>query len=651
MRLLLVGCVLLICLTGCRAQSDVGEIAALVPAPLERSAIITEILERTERLLDSNDDPKYSVSRRDCRELLAQTKARYGDIKSNTAKFEKQFQELEDAELDPAEKENAFGMILLKMSQAGLAPEAAQKAEAHSSPMIRAIAPYILGRLQIEAGQYDNARQSFIRALTKLKTAPESHLKRALVNTIIQFAWMNGSMADVILIAENCVPKAEEDEDSGFVFAQAWCKVHKNDLTAGKFEPFLKRAEAATDDQAKANYVRAVIKEQMKRGNFADVSKTIDRIFPPGAEKKKVAADVAAIFGRFDGRDLCLETWAIVCTQYGKLTEAKTIADSIEELKRRDAAINKMIGVLIGKDVKATVLYGLMPDTILGGDAPDEEIPAPKYSEAELLKFCRWYAATAEQQPYTTARIKRTASAAGLMSRFGFKKEANELFDKAFAGVLAVEKDDWHYAVEPIITHRIGAGDVDAALELIEKLAESGAAVPVYQKISWLCAMEKFDDALALADQENKEFYLGEIANALVAADRKEDARKIFKKIIASESQYLDVGGLLQLGMVDEAFQYIERYPNATVKAQALMRALALQQLKGGSIADTDKTKILLEVVKQVEKMDAQYDGDRHKELERVLNALLADPKIAERLLGKPNRRSASFLYTTGHSA
>ena len=623
--------ILFLC-AGCVANSDVDAIRALVPASQTPSAVITEMFEQIERILDSNDDPVHSVSRKSCRKLLARAKARYGDTKGGAALFEKQFEEL--ANLEPDEKEIAFGILLLEMGEASLAPDAARKAEAHASPTVRAIAPIILGQLQFLDSQDEDARNSFKRALTMLKNAPESLLKTNLVFQIITDVEMSDSMPDVILFAEECIPKKQEDFQSlpRFMFSQTWCKVHKDDLAAGKFEPFLKRAEAEIDDRAQADYVRAVIREQMRRDNFADVPKTIDRIFPPGADKKQVAADAAAIFGRFDGRDLCLETWAIGCTQYGKLADAMTVADSIEELSRRTAAINKMIGVLIGKDVQAMIFYEIFPDTLLGGDTPDKDISAPKYSEAELLKFCRWYAATEEQMPYTNAKIQRTASAAGLMRRFGFKKEADELFDKAFADVLATKESNRIYAVEPIITHRISAGEVDAALDFIGKLPENGIEVRAHQKVTWLCAMEKFDEAVAVAGEERQSHYLlADIGDSLLTLGRKEDAKKIFEKALASEDEYHDtmVGGLLiRAGMIDEAFRYVERFPTAQDRA-ALLTYIAQQQRADGNTTEADKT--LLEAVKQVEQIEPQYDGNRHMQLEAVLIQLVMDPRIIKR--------------------
>ena len=627
--------------TGCGAQSDANKVAALVPAPLARSSDVSEIFERVERLLDSNDDPTHNVSRKRCREILAQAKARYGDTKDNAAMFQKQMADIDAAKLEPEAKENAYGMILFQMSEAGLAPEAVRKAEAHSSPTIRAIAPYILGRLQFLAEQYEDARQSFMRSLTMLKTAPDSQSKTNIVIAIITLASLNDSMSDVPLFAEGCVSKNDKLWGDFFssTFADVWCKVHKDDLAAGNFELFLKRAETEADDRAQAEYVRAVIKEQMKRGQFADVPKTIDRIFPPGAEKKKVAADAAAIFGRFDGRDLCLETWAIGCVQHGKTREATTVADSIEELKRRNAAINKMIGVLIGKDVKSPVLYGLLPDTILGGDTPDDTISTPQYSEAEILEFCRWYAATTEQQPYTQMKIQRTASAAGLMLQFGFREEAEKLFDQAFDEVMATKvvtgmSDSRIFAVEPIINHRINAGDFDAVFDLLEnKFPENGINIPVFQKIPWLCAMGKFDDAIALAENEKRHDFWSQIGRSLIAADRKEDAKKVFEKALATETAFPDetlARNLLQVGMTDEAFRYIERFPNAETRASSLTSISMSQRLEGNT-AEADKT--LLKAIKEVEKMDATTDGNRHIRLEVILSALATDVKQIQRLL------------------
>ena len=629
--------VILACFTGC-GKSDVGGIKALLPVPLTPSAEIIEIFKRSEQILDSNDDPGHGVSRKHCREILAQVKARYGDTKNNAELFKKQFKELGAAKLKPDEKENAFGTILLRMSQAGLAPDAARKAEAASSPTIRAIAPFILGQLQFGAERYADARKSFLRTLTLLKTAPESRLKDNLIFGIVTLAEMNDSMLDVVVTAEGCVSKNWQQQIPGVAFSQAWCKIHKDDLIAGRFELILKRAEAAENDQAKAEYVRAVIKEQMKRGEFAGIQTTIDRIFPSGTPKKEVPADQAAIFGRFDGRDLCLETWAIGCTQHGKLADAMTIADSIEELKRRNATVNKMIGVLIGEDVKTTVLYGLLSDTFLGGDTPNADIPTPKYSDEELLKFCRWYAVTGEQWPPSLQKIQRTASAAGLMSRLGFKTEADELFDKAFADMLALErKNERIFAVEPIVKHRINAGDFDAVFDMIKKLSENEINVSASQKIEWFCAMDRFGDAIALASEENLNENLSnylwiQIGRDLAAADQKDEAKKIFEKVIALESAFPDrafVMDLLQVGMIDEAFRYVERLPNAESRSQAL-RGIAGRQWADGNTSDAEKT--LLEAIKQVEKMDAQYDGNRHVELQSILSMLTVDRKLIQLL-------------------
>jgi len=623
----------------CIAESDVDKIAALLTAPLTPSAEVTEIFERAERLLALyDDDPTYRRSRDRERawSRLAQAKARYGVPQGGVAIFDKQFKELEARTLTPQEKDEAFGVILLVMGEVGLAPDAARKAEAHPSPTVRAIAPYLLGELQFLNEQNEEVRKSFERALTLLAIAPESDLKTNLIYRIITYAGTDESMYDVILLAEDCGPIPEQYR---FIFSHAWCKVHQDDLATGKFEPFLKRAEAETDDHAQADFVRAVIKEQMKQGKFADVQKTIDRIFLPGADKKEVAADAAAIVGRFDGHDLCLETWAIGLTQHGKLAEAVTVIDSIEERSRRNATINKVIGILIGKDVEAKVLYGLLSDTMLGGDAPDEDIPAPKYTDTELLEFCRWYEALAEQMPRGGAKIKQTAAAAGLMSRLGFKKEAEELYDKAFADVLAFEGRDQFdtesvriHAVDAIVEFRIAADDIDAALEFIEKLPEHGFRVADYRKIWWFCAMGKFDDAIALVESDVQEdafsirtrgFHWETIIVSLFVADRSEEAEKILEKVVASgyavAPDEIRKTVLLQGGRIGEAFALFPYGSEGLLKT-------AWDQRMDGNMADAEKT--LLEAVKQAEQLP-------YKGLQPILVQLAFDPKMGRRLLSQ----------------
>ena len=614
---------------------NITKVEALLPPPLPLSPEVAEIFKLADQIYNASEEPSYRVFKSNHRDMLFQAKARYGDTKDSAEVFDKLFKELDAEPFDSSEKEGVFGMILVRMDQAGLTLDAVRKAEASSSPIVQAVAPYIIGRLQTEAEQYEGARKSFKQALELLRGTSELRLAGNIVFGIIHFASQDDSMLDVIVVAEACVPEEgfQHSPIPRFMFAQAWYKQYKDDLAAGRFEPFLKRAEAEKDDRAKAEYVRAVIKEQMKQGEFAEVPKTIDRFFPPGAPKKEVAADAAAIFGRFDGRDLCLETWAIGCTQHGKLTEAMTVADSIEELKRRNAAINKMIGVLIGKDVKATVLYGLLPDTILGGDAPDDEIPPPEYSEAELLEFCRWYAETAEQWPSSPQNIQRTAAAAGLMDRFGFKKEANELFEKAFANLLALERKEYlNYEAEPIIKHRIGTGDFDAVFALFEKLSENGIRI---DKIRWFLEMGKFDDAIALAE-ENKSSWK-QIGSAFIAADRKEEAQKAFERAMKLElaTEYPDpalVASLLQAEMIDQAFRYIEHLPNAERKAEALTW-IARKQWMDGDTTSAEKT--LLEAVRQVEKMDPQAEGNRHIRLQGILMVLGIDLKLVQRLSEK----------------
>jgi tetratricopeptide (TPR) repeat protein len=525
--------------------------------------------------------------------------------------------------------------------------------------------PFMRGQIQFRNNQYADAQKSFIQALTKLKTTQPSELGEEILIEIFTLASTDNALPDVTLFfIENFSSKKERmsdegwrsmfaPEDRGSIFAPAWCKVHKNDLAAGKFELFLRRAKAEPDDVGQAEYVRAVIREQMRRGRFADVPKTIDRIFPPGAAKKKVAGDVEANYGRFDGRDLCLETWAIGCTQRGRLAEARSVVESIEEERRRVATLNKMIGVLIGEDVKVTVYHGLQLDTQFGGDKPDSTIPAPKYTEAELLEFFRWYAATAEQQPHTMRKIQRTAAAAGMMLRLGFKKEANELFDKAFADVLAIE-NDWMKvsAAEAIIIYWCEGRDPEAALDFIEKLPENGIEVSVEQKIQWFCAIGKIDEAIALAGTDKDHWEL--INHTLSLINNKEHSKKFCEKVLASEEmiarlEEICANDIEQAGMftshlalaetIDEALRCVERFSD--VETRVATRGICLmyiaQQLRqAGNTEEADKA--LLEAVKILETVEMDEEDRRDQMFVILMELANVDMLQLEQCWGRWNK-------------
>jgi len=405
--------IFLTCLcAGCAAKSDVDadvavtEIAALVPAPLPKSAEITELFERAERFLHSNENvTSFQAIHAECLRMLVQAKARYGDTESYADLFKQRLKELDTTKLPPelrndphmAEalpqmKERALMMTLLEMSQTGLAVEAIRKAAANPSLCIRALVPYIRGELQFRAEQYEEAGKSFKQAMSEATIAPTSG-NNFIISEIMYLIAGNDAMLDVVLYVEECLP---EKKTYAFEIAKAWCKVHKDDLAAGNFEPFLQRAEEGTPFVQASVYVRAVIKEQMKQGKFDDVSKTIDLIFlPDEGNKNGLPANTALT--RSPWHNLCLEAWILGCIQHGKLAEAQTVADSIET----DNIVSKMIILLVGGDIAQDVLGKAkwMPLNIhISDNAIDKDISVPKYSDTELLEFCRWYAAKAENK-------------------------------------------------------------------------------------------------------------------------------------------------------------------------------------------------------------------------------------------------------------
>ena len=621
--------------TGCAAKPDfdgdaaVAEIAALVSAPLPQTAEITEFFERAERFLNSNEnDSSFRAIRENCLLLLAQTKAKYGDTKSYADMFKQRLKEIDTGKLPPelrndpnaAEfvnqmKESALVMNLLEMSRTGLAPEAIQRAASDSSPSVRAWVPYIRGELQFWAGQYEDASKSFKQAITEATTVPTDGRDNTIISEIMHLVAGHGAMLDVVLFVEECLPQ----NPYSFVIAKTWCKVHNDDLVAGNFEPFLKRAEAAPSGAAKSVYVRAVIKEQMKQGNFADVPKTIDRFFPQGHEC-----------------NLCLSAWVFGCIQHGRLAEAQIVADSTEGF-RHDIA-HQMIVLLFGRDTAQDVLGKAkwMPIGInISDNAIDRDIPVPKYSDAELLEFCRWYAAKADKQTTPISSMYWTVSAANLMFELGFKKEADELFDIALAKLLATNSSAWHNISSPVIAYQIRKGDFDDVLALHEKLVQNGMRVsslnPVAsRKIGWLCEMGKFDYAIALAEETEglTGALLATLVESLLAANRKEEAMKILEKLFTSDTDSYNriqrMYQLLQAGMIEEFSHYIERFPDAGDKAH-LQLILSSHLRADGNYADADR--ILLEAFKQVEKMDVDSRGGRHLKLESILRSLTFKPK------------------------
>ena len=616
--------------TGCAAKPDfdgdaaVAEIAALVSAPLPQSAEITEFFERAERFLNSNEnDSSFRAIRKNCLLLLAQAKAKYGDTKSYADMFQQRLKEIDTGKLPPelrngpnaAEfvnqmKESALIMNLLEMSRTGLAPDAIRWATRDSSPTVRALVPFIRGELQFWAGQYEDASKSFKQAITEATTVPTDGRDNTIISEIMHLVAGHDAMLDVVLFVEECLPQ----NPYSFVIAKTWCKVHKDDLAAGNFEPFLKRAEAAPSGAAKSVYVRAVIKEQMKQGNFADVPKTIDRFFPQGHE-----------------RNLCLSAWVFGCIQHGRLAEAQIVADSTEGF-RHDIA-HQMIILLFGMDLAQDVLGKAkwMPIVInISDNAIDRDIPVPKYSDAELLEFCRWYAAKADKQTIPIASMYWTVSAANLMFELGFKKEADELFDIALAKLLATNSSAWHNISAPVIDYQIRKGDFDAVLALHQKLVKNGMLALPVAKIRWLCEIGKFDDAIELAEEAKSVTgsLLATLAKGLLAANRKEKAMNILEKLFVSDadsySKIERMYQLLQAGMTEEFSHYIERFPDAGDKAH-LLSILSSHLRADGNYADADK--MLLEAFKQVEKMDVDSRGGRHLKLESILRSLTFEPK------------------------
>jgi tetratricopeptide (TPR) repeat protein len=251
------------------------------------------------------------------------------------------------------------------------------------------------------------------------------------------------------------------------------------------------------------------------------------------------------------------------------------------------------------------------------------------------MQFCRWYVAPAEPAQPNPRKIGRFAAAAGLMARFGFKKEAEELFEKAFADMLTLDRDEYsYYTAEPIVRHRIGTGDYESVLKLFERMSENGFDISIYLKIDWLCEMGKFDEAIALSEENQHCSHLWEeIGEALVITERKDEAKKIFEKAIEHElaTPYPDPGlvhRLLQVGMIDEAFRYIPRLNNAENRISVLTM-IAQKQRTDGNTDAADKT--LLEAVKVVEEMVPQHVSHRLGVLGDILSHLMENPKLAQR--------------------
>ncbi len=637
--------VMIVCI-GCGQSRAEQEIANLLPPPKTASPTVEKILDIAKRILIS-DDPNYKVPRSSGM-LLGNALAKYGDTKLIEEEFERQFDELEKSKLIAKDKPEHYGALIFSMASSGLMRQAARKAEADSSSTVQAIVPYLLGRLQFEAGEIDKAKTSFLQALSLLDKAQEPKLSGRIAAGVLMLATSGDKMPEVILAAASFLQPPYNDDMHARLIASAWLQIHKTVMEANDFETVLQEAEKTASDTSKAELVRAVIRKQVQAGLLEDAEKAIDRIFPPGAPKKKVAADQAAIFGRFDGRDLCLETLGISCLQHGHLDKALQATDRIEEVKRRGAVSAKLAGFLMGRDVKTSVMYGLLPDGVLGGDSPDATIVKPNYSDEELRKFCRWYAATADITPNPSNKIARKASAAGLMAGLGFAVEADKLFTQAFDDALAMKPregssfDPRIQAVAPIFQHRIGSGTPETVWTLIDRMTQEGITFPVSEKIKYLCMAKEFDKAMALADEETLRSYDRiTLANALIVADEKEKAKKILQQVILVQGEpfLLDqplTYALLRADMTDEALQLVDSLPNAEQKAQSLtMIAQAMKQ--EGKIDEMEM--ILLSAAEQVEKIDEKLEGNRQIRLDQILSTLLIDLDQVEKMaqtLGLP---------------
>lgn len=217
------------------------------------------------------------------------------------------------------------------------------------------------------------------------------------------------------------------------------------------------------------------------------------------------------------------------------------------------------------------------------------------------------------------------------MFELGFKKEADELFDIAFAKLLATNSSAWHNTSSPIIEYQIRKGDLDAVLAVHEKLTKNGMLAYPPAKIRWLCGMGKFEDAIALAD-ETKSTDWEPIAEGLLVANRKEEVKEVLKKMLISGTNAFGIEimyKLLQAGMFDEFSHYIEQFPDAGDKAH-LLSVFSSYLRADGNIADADR--MLLEAMKQVEKMPVNSHGGRHLKLQQVLSPLILKPPMKQSL-------------------
>lgn len=260
------------------------------------------------------------------------------------------------------------------------------------------------------------------------------------------FSWK----PEQILRAGEFLPPSKLTDDASEnalyeTLAKTWCELHQAELDAGDFESALQRAEATGSDLAQTAYVRAVIERLIRSGNWEAVQPVIDRIFPLGAPKKEVAIDVAAIFGRFDGRDLCLETYALRAVQYGRLSEAMRVAEMIEERGQKYRTVNKIIELLIDKPTATNVLYGFLPDSVLGGETTETTIPKPQYTDQELRDFCQWYAYLDQKdRSETTERSNQTSNSSDSPSAYTRTKHLIATADLALSLGLRAEAEKWY---------------------------------------------------------------------------------------------------------------------------------------------------------------------------------------------------------------
>lgn len=344
--------------------------------PNQPSQAVKEILKISERIFaEANYD---RASWRDCRKNFARIHADYGDREPLLAIFLDEMTEIDLAEIDETEREERFGGLLLEMISCDLKDEALILLEDRPSPTIKAIPIYLQGEEEYENGEIEKAKETFLNTFSMLDRDRSPKLCSSLADGVFSLISSDekNTMPDLILEARKFILKPSDS------FEQAVSSIlienHKAELESGDYEPVLVFAENEQNTTVKIELVKAVIRKQAEAGKFDKIEKTIDRFFPFNERPKEYSIYDAVIIPQYIGRPPCMETFAIECARYGKLKEAMRIVKKIDnEDILPSTVVNRLAGIVAGKNVKFSFKHGLVRDIVIGEYTLEDSIPRP----------------------------------------------------------------------------------------------------------------------------------------------------------------------------------------------------------------------------------------------------------------------------------